>query len=149
MSKINIKTIFNNKFTYWLPSIIYMVLIFVLSSFPVPDPVHKAPIYFHIKTIHVLEYGVLSLLYTFALTKYKLTARQIFWYSIGLAFFYGLTDEFHQLFVTNRTGQTIDLAGNFLGAYIFQLLNLKFNLLEKLSSISLFRSGILFKRRKK
>lgn len=104
-----------------------MALIFVLSSFPAPEPLRKVPIIYDIKLVHIVEYGILSLLYTFALTKTTdLPIKKIFWYAILLAFFYGLTDEYHQSFILNRTCKTTDAIGNLIGACLFQLGYLKF-----------------------
>lgn len=111
------------KLLCWLPAVLYMILIFYLSSYPAPPPAKAMPIYFDIKLIHIIEYGVLSALIFFALnrtTKISLTWQII--YSITLTYMYGLTDEFHQIFVIGRSASLIDTIANFIGASLFQAL---------------------------
>jgi VanZ family protein len=111
----------SNKFLYWLPAILYMLLIFILSSFPAPEPLRKVPIIYDIKLVHIVEYGVLSLLYTFALQNTTtLNYKQILWTSVFLTVAYGITDEIHQYFVPQRTCKLSDVLGNLLGALLFQ-----------------------------
>lgn len=111
------------KLLRWLPAVLYMILIFYLSSYPAPPPAKAMPIYFDIKLIHIIEYGVLSALIFFGLnraTKIPLAWQII--YSITLTYMYGLTDEFHQIFVVGRSASLIDTIANFVGASLFQAL---------------------------
>ena len=109
------------KFIYWLPAILYMLLIFGLSCYPAPEPIRKIPIIYDIKLVHIVEYGVLSLLYAFALLNTtSLNYKQIFWTSVLLTVAYGITDELHQCFVPQRTCKLSDVLGDLLGALLFQ-----------------------------
>ncbi|MFC1517814.1 VanZ family protein [Candidatus Margulisiibacteriota bacterium] len=117
----------HSKLIHWFPALFYMLLIFILSSFPAPEPLRRIPIIYDIKLVHIVEYGILSLLYSYALRKTtSYPPSKIFWISVLLAFTYGLSDEFHQLFVHNRTGKIADVIGNLIGAFLFQLGYLKF-----------------------
>lgn len=110
------------KLIYWLPAVLYMALIFYMSSNPAPEAIRRVPIYFDIKIVHIVEYAVLSLLYFFALdrtAKIPLTWKLI--YSIALAFLYGLTDELHQVFVPARSAKLIDAFADLIGAAIAQV----------------------------
>jgi VanZ family protein len=98
-----------------------MLLIFLLSSFPAPETLRKVPVIYDIKLVHIVEYGVLSLLYTFALINTTtLTRTQILWTSVLLTVAYGMTDELHQCFVPQRTCKLSDVLGDLLGAFLFQ-----------------------------
>ncbi len=105
------------KFIYWIPAILYMALIFYMSSHPAPEAAREVPIYFDIKIVHIVEYAILSLLFFFALDR---TARiPLVWkliYAVALTYLYGLTDELHQVFVPFRSGQLIDTMANLIGA---------------------------------
>lgn len=99
----------------------YMALIFFLSSAPPPQAARTVPVYFDIKIIHIVEYGVLNLLVYWALAKtwdIGYIWKAVF--SVATAVLYGLTDELHQVFVPGRSGQLVDIAANFLGCTITQ-----------------------------
>jgi len=98
----------------WVFVFFYMLLIFVLSSFPAPEAVHHVPIWYHIKLVHLIEYGFLCFLFL-------RTGMSVF-LAILFTTLYGVTDEIHQMFVPNRTAQIIDVFTNFLGASIVCLI---------------------------
>lgn len=107
---------------YWLPAFSYMALIFVLSSFPPPQAAREVPIYFNVKLIHIIEYGVLNLLVYWAIS--RTSSMTYGWrasYSVAIAVLYGLTDELHQVFVPGRSGQLIDIFANLIGCVSVQL----------------------------
>ncbi len=105
----------------WLPATLYMCLIFYMSSHPAPAPIKAVPIYYDIKLVHVIEYGVLSGLIFFGIfNTYDIPLSWMSIYSITLTYIYGLTDELHQVFVPSRTGRLTDTIANFIGAIIFQ-----------------------------
>lgn len=100
----------------FIPPILWMIVIFFLSS---KSEIPSNKVYevdFTIKkSLHVLEYFTLYLLWSFSFG--KITARS-FYYSLIFAF----TDEIHQLFVPNRTGRLRDVMFDTLGvtlAYLF------------------------------
>lgn len=109
------------KALYWLPAILYMGLIFYLSSFPPPQAAREVPVFFDIKVIHILEYGMLNLLVFWGLD--KTSDIPFIWkavYSVGITLIYGLTDELHQVFVPGRSGKLIDIAANLIGCIMVQ-----------------------------
>lgn len=104
------------KAIYWAPAILYMALIFYMSSFPAPEAAGAFPIYFDVKAIHIVEYGVLTYLLFFALD--KTTEISFAWkivFSIALSYLYGLMDELHQVFVPRRSAALIDTVANIIG----------------------------------
>ena len=129
---------------YWLPVLIWMALIFSASSdshsyehssrliapllhwlFPqMPQTRVDAIVYFARKCAHLTEYAVLALLLWRALRKpIKNDPRPWSWREARLALwlvaFYAASDEFHQLFVSNRDAAVhdvlIDTAGGAAG----------------------------------
>jgi len=99
-----------------------MALIFVLSSFPPPQAAREVPIYFNVKLIHIIEYGVLNLLVYWAIS--RTSSMTYGWrasYSVAITVLYGLTDELHQVFVPGRSGQLIDIFANLIGCVSVQL----------------------------
>lgn len=112
------------KFTkFWLPVIVYCILIFVYSSIPQPIPV-RIEIPFFDKLLHAVEYGILSylLIRAFVGSEAKLKKSTVIILSIVLATLYGASDEFHQLFVKNRTSDILDLLSDCTGATIVGLI---------------------------
>ncbi len=66
------------------------------------------------KTLHVIEYGILFLLWDLALFPHRHRWREAFL----LAVFYGALDEFHQHFVPTRHGCLRDVFIDTLGIFI-------------------------------
>ncbi|MFH1428826.1 MAG: VanZ family protein, partial [Candidatus Margulisiibacteriota bacterium] len=119
-------------FLYWIPVIIYLIIIFFLSSRPAPEVIKQAPVFFSIKPVHLIEYGFMCLLFVFALFKTYLewhnvghdrdrTLQDIPWrpillLAISLTIFAGIADEVHQSFVPSRTGTFIDVITDTIAA---------------------------------
>ena len=105
-------------FSAWLPPILWMGLIFFLSSF------HKLQAsqigwqdFIVRKTAHFLEYAVLCFLYFRALRQTtSWSSKKSFFLALFLAFIYALSDEYHQTKVTGRTGKIFDVGVDFCGA---------------------------------
>lgn len=79
------------------------------------------------KSVHALLYFILSLLFLnflMQVNKYKYCVRNII--NILFCFFYALTDELHQTFVSGRGGQftdvLIDTCGALIGCIYFYLM---------------------------
>ena len=129
----------------WLPTLLWMGLIFLLSSIPDATISQTGWLDFIIrKTIHLFEYGVLAILLAQSLKdsprvdnllhgarpngqalykKYlpnRYHDRYMFWESrikpFILAVVYAAADEFHQSFVPGRTGIWTDVLVDGLGA---------------------------------
>lgn len=118
----------------WLPAVLWMTLIFYLSSRT------GQPRFAWMATAgHIVEYSVLTALYLFALVqiptpKVKQGAnpsltnggsydfqKQFFKAPLTAFFlssFYGLTDELHQYFVPGRFADPLDLLVDSLAAFI-------------------------------
>ena len=105
------KTIFR-----FLPALIWMALIFYGSSrqkVAITENYWLSFAFF--KTLHIVEYGVLFLLWRFALynKSYSIEA------AVLISIFYGMTDEFHQSFMLGREGRLRDVFIDALGVLIF------------------------------
>ena len=82
---------------------------------------------FYIRKIaHITEYLILGFLMFNLLKQYSVTN---IYYAIGLSILYSCTDEFHQLFISGRSGSIrdvlIDSIGILLGTYLYKLLFIK------------------------
>jgi VanZ family protein len=99
----------------WLPSIVYMVAIFIVSSIsdvgPMPGGVSD-------KSLHMLSYAVLGVLLLGPLAGGGLSG--VSWKrafaAIALATLYGVSDEFHQSFVPGRSSEILDVVADAIGA---------------------------------
>lgn len=98
-----------------------MALLFFLSSRPVPEPVRWLPIIAKLKLVHIIEYGALYLLFIYAI-KNTTTYNKLEAFSLALMMtvLYGLTDEFHQIFVVGRTSRFIDVIADGVGGVVAQ-----------------------------
>ena len=105
---------------FWLPPILWGLVIFSFSSFPVGS---AAEIYWKDfivkKTAHIVEYGILATLLYRAIVNSDVEKRKAMWVSILIAFLYGLTDEFHQSFIPGREPRIRDVIIDTIGASIF------------------------------
>ena len=70
------------------------------------------------KCAHASVYFVLSILIFCCLKMTKLCKWKISLFSIILSFLYACTDEFHQIFVSGRTSEWLDVAIDTTGAII-------------------------------
>lgn len=82
---------------------------------------------FYIRKIaHITEYLILGFLMFNLLKQYSVTN---IYYAIGLSILYSCTDEFHQLFISGRSGSIrdilIDSIGILMGTYLYKLLFIK------------------------
>jgi VanZ family protein len=101
----------------WIPTASYMALIWFLSSVSLRFPV-VSELPFKDKGIHFVEYGVLGVLTSFALTRTFPAITRIFTASLAifLTVMWGVLDEIHQAFVPGRTSQVDDVIADSLGA---------------------------------
>ena len=104
---------------YWLPVILWMALIFILSSIPgknIPDiPIPN----FH-KLVHLIEYSVLGALLIRALIHLAAGTGKVklILISIAIAAAFALSDEWHQTFVPGRNGCLMDAINDIIYAMI-------------------------------
>jgi VanZ family protein len=112
------------RVSLWLPPVVYMAVIFYLSSQPDPLPEVTARVWD--KILHAVEYAGLAALLGRALLGEGLRPLTAFGAAMLLAAAYGATDEYHQLWVPLRTGDLqdwmVDVIGAWLGALVSVLL---------------------------
>ncbi len=100
---------------YWVPAVLFMAAIFVGSSISKPPDV---PGGFSDKTAHFCEYAVLGLLLARALAgrRWLSPPFPIVAAAALLAALYGVSDEYHQLFVPGRQYDVRDMMADAFGA---------------------------------
>lgn len=94
---------------FWAPVILWMGLIFSLSSIP-EENLPKVTIPYIHKIVHLVEYSILGILLARAVIHsypYRSSA-QLIAVSVILIFLYALSDEWHQTFVPGRSGEFSD-----------------------------------------
>ena len=98
----------------WAPVAVWMAVIFVASSRPVPAAVSQVPDWIS----HPAAYAVLAVLACRALAGglHAAVAPRVAAQAAALAFLYGVTDELHQSYVPGRFAEAADLAKNLAGA---------------------------------
>ena len=102
----------------YVPPLIYMILIFYLSSIPLQFPQIVDIIDPSKFMLHVIEYLILGLLMMNASGNEK--------FSFVVSSLYGLSDEIHQCFVPFRYFSIFDLLGDCIGSVIGVMLYPKF-----------------------
>ncbi len=112
---------------YWLPVFSWSALIFWLSSIPGLESGLEAKTDFILrKAAHLVEYGILAILWLRALTAGGAPRRRAFLLSILFCAAFAVSDEIHQLYVPGREGRVsdilIDVLGILAGAGIFNLI---------------------------
>jgi VanZ family protein len=98
----------------WLPPLLYMAVIFHLSSESAPLPELTSHVWD--KLLHAIEYGGLALLVCRALAGEGLGWRASVLLAVAFASIYGATDEFHQLFVPGRDSSVVDWTADAFGS---------------------------------
>ncbi len=144
------------KYISWVPAVLIMILIFSYSSKPADNSNENSmkvvnrliQIYENIthnsleseqraeieetlnhivrKGAHFCEYALLAAAISFYFLMQNIVSSKRFLLSVMISFFYAATDEFHQTFVTGRTGMfkdvMLDTAGAATGSLIFLLI---------------------------
>ncbi|MCG2711266.1 MAG: VanZ family protein [Candidatus Omnitrophica bacterium] len=110
-----------NFYLYWLPVIVWAILIFALSSFST-FPKAVQPLFSFDKLAHAAEYSVLSFLLARAFKNSKKYNSKRYFRVLAVicAIVYAMSDELHQYFVPMRTPCIIDLIYDSIGAIIGQ-----------------------------
>ena len=116
-------------FYYWLPILIYCLLIFIQSSYP---SIKSAPELPHIdKVLHFVAYALLGALFlrAFKTSRIKNNVKLMLILSVLLSSLYGISDEIHQYFVPHRDADLMDvladMLGGIMGVYIYQAITRK------------------------
>lgn len=110
-----------NLVKFWLPVIFWLVMIYILSSRPtsVVSEIDWRDFFFK-KTLHLIEFGILFVLFYRAFKKTTKLSQVVIW-AFLLTAFYAISDEYHQTFVPGRTGNLRDVFIDSGGALIFGL----------------------------
>jgi VanZ family protein len=108
---------FDSLLIFWLPVVVWSVVIFSFSSRMLPGP----PGFYWLnfvekKTAHLIEYAILSILYFRAFIFSGIKRKKAAILAIIVCFLYGLTDEFHQSFIPGREPTLRDVIIDTLGA---------------------------------
>lgn len=78
------------------------------------------------KSAHLFVYLILGLLVYSFITEFMMNGYKVFLLSSSLSFLYACSDEFHQMFVSGRSGQIsdviLDCFGALLGILIFKFM---------------------------
>ncbi|MFC1971004.1 VanZ family protein [Chloroflexota bacterium] len=108
-------------FPYWVPAILWMGVIFFLSTLSEAETPGRFIV--SDKIAHAAEYFILAFLIFFALQR---TTRVGFLTSFGITLvwgaLYGFSDEFHQLYVPTRQYDLRDLAADVGGVVLLFLI---------------------------
>ena len=104
---------------FWLPPILWAVVIFSFSSLPTV----KASQFFWKdflikKSAHVLEYAIFTVLLYRALRAYGMTKKDAAVSSIFVALLYGISDEIHQTFTPGREPRVRDVIFDTIGSLL-------------------------------
>jgi VanZ family protein len=110
----------------WLPALLWMGLIFFLSSrstLPGPD---KAFWDILLKKIgHFTVFGILAWLYVLGLRSGQAATPRALWIALGMTLLYALSDELHQSYVPGRHARVTDWLIDAAGAMAALLMLLK------------------------
>lgn len=118
--------------------IIWMIFIFIMSNTNGNDSSSQSSFFANIilqfinidketltflirKLAHMSEYAILALFTYYALIKIAFNKRIIFQITFLISFLYACSDEFHQLFISGRSGQFTDVLIDSTGCLIMLL----------------------------
>ena len=105
---------------YWVPPLLYMALIFVVSSLEQPPlPMPEFEWLTIDKLYHFVEYAILGGLLAIAFVKAKpavVPSKLIWLVATVFSILYGASDEWHQTFVPGRFATLADWVADVLGS---------------------------------
>jgi len=104
---------------YSIVSVLYMGLVFYLSSYPVQMRVPSFSSFD--KLSHIGAYGILACLVYLGLWKMNVATRHLLALSFLISFLFGISNEIHQYFIPCRTAEILDVVANGIGAFCFPL----------------------------
>jgi VanZ family protein len=108
-------------FPYWVPAVLWMGVIFFLSTLPESATPGRGIV--SDKVCHGAEYFILAFLILFALQRTtRASFFTAFWITLGWVALYGLSDEIHQLYVATRNFDVGDLLADVVGAALLFLI---------------------------
>ncbi len=104
---------------YWMPVVVLCGAIFIQSAFPVPG---VFPVFaWSDKLLHVSVYGLLGALFCRAFNApgcWNGHWRKVWLAAVAAATLYGLSDEWHQYFVAERSAEWADVMADFAGSAV-------------------------------
>ncbi len=107
---------------YWVPVLIYLALIYLLSSGSFHLGLfNKAQKSHADKIVHVVEYAFLGFLLARAMGKYtffRQSMRVLAAIVLLAGLVYGISDELHQMTVPNRSADFTDVIADGIGVFI-------------------------------
>ena len=110
-------------FLSWCALVLYADVIFTLSS------IERLPFPFELKyhsdyLVHAVEYAILGILIarTLRITWRFRSLEALVLVTVILGVLYGISDEWHQSFVPNRTASPYDVAADGVGTWIGALI---------------------------
>jgi VanZ family protein len=110
---------------WWLPVIIWMIVIFIGSSIgSVPRVGGKALDAVVHRVAHVIEFAVLGALTLRAMSQGKRVTKRGLISTVIVVVLYGASDELHQRFTPGRSSEGIavvfDAVGGLMGAWLYR-----------------------------
>ena len=126
MIQVSLKPAYEKCLCYWLPVVALCLAIFIQSAFPSPELGLSFPL--KDKVLHMAVYGVLAALVYRASRKTwscRLSPLQLLLASVCFATLYGVSDEFHQLFVAARQADVADGVADFVGSILGAVVYMK------------------------
>lgn len=84
------------------------------------------------KTAHFTLYFLLGLFFCSFLKEFDLTNKKLIIYTIIFVFMYACSDEIHQLFISGRSGEILDVLIDTLGGVTSSILYTNFRVRRKL-----------------
>jgi VanZ family protein len=104
------------------PAVLWMALIFGLSSQQEFPSAGSISVDFQAMFAHVFLFGTLAVLLMFGLEHLRHRMRGFEWIVIAFVTLYGISDEFHQSFVPGRTPSAADVLTDMLAAFVAVLI---------------------------
>lgn len=120
------------KIIYWLPTFIWLIVIFTFSAQPtIQTSAVDWQDFFVKKTAHFIEYAILTGLFIYSLSRTtRLGWSRIIFLSIFVSISYAISDEFHQSFVPGREARVRDILIDSFGSLSVGLLSSKIRWLD-------------------
>lgn len=74
------------------------------------------------KIAHITEYFILTILVSLFVNSYKISIKNVVYITFAICILYSCSDEIHQLFVSDRSGQIIDVLIDSIGISIWLII---------------------------
>ena len=87
--------------------------------------------------MHSFVFFILVILFINAFNNFNIRSYKCYLFSIVLSFIYACFDEFHQLYVTGRTGQLMDIGIDMIGVLFGVLVIYNYRLLVEEKRLSI------------